>query len=94
MIIHRGMGILAPIIFAIVYFLFYWIFKIFSTPHWDHGWFLYVGAIIAGIATWRAGVDINKEVYEAQKINPYEGILPTPCFFYRWNFGPSRSLVV
>lgn len=75
------MGILAPIIFVAIYFLLYGFFKLFATPHIFHGWFIYLGAVVAGVITYLAGASINSEIYDEQKRFPHQNIYSHSFFF-------------
>jgi len=86
MLIWRGLGILAPIIYAIVYFMLYGFLKLFATPHMFHGWFIYLGAVVAGVITYILGSAINAEIYQARKMYPQQSINSHSFFFISIEF--------
>ena len=94
MIIFRGLGILAPIVFIIVYFALYWFCKIFSSPEMDQGWFVYVGAAIAGLATWIVGSGFNSEIYKIQRKQPEQEVYSHSLFFIPMEFWAIPFVIV
>ena len=81
MIVSRGMGILAPIVFVLVYLIVFGLLYFILSPHFLHGWFVYVGSIIAGLATWKFGSSLNAQVYQAQRSNPGQDIHTHSLYF-------------
>jgi len=79
MIIWRGAGIFAVIIFGLLYILGYGLDR-----HWPlpiNGTWIYLGAALGGLLSWTLGRTLNAKVYAQRRLRPSEQIHTHSLFF-------------
>lgn len=95
MIIWRGAGILAVLIFGLIFIGGYALDKTLP-PHFLSGYYIFIAALLGGIATWKVGHLINTSVYRAQQENPDQTIYTHSLFFIpmEWSAIPLTLIAI